>query len=343
MRNVTPAEATVVRSMLAAEPGSERDRILRSGIPPRTFRDVRSRLYDEGWLVDRYLPDPILVQRPFVSFLLAEPYLERMDAVVETWSSDPDVVHIWRAPQGIFAVRLRSTAGTDLPGIRDISDRKAMRRLVSLTTDCRRDPIPIYFDFEAAWSRLHGLNGTLSYPHGWYSRAGREGLGQMSPSARSAFGALVRRPFEIETQGRSPILSAPFFLPRSQRRVLDRGWVSRRVFLDPTKLSNLNGRKVDQLVFVHGALLPGADANQLLDGLISECRMTPFLFAFDETRVLIGSMSPAPPEVHVSGAPRASVSGMLGAHLEGIEVFRESLAQIVAPVCHRYDRSAQGF
>lgn len=342
MRSVTPSEATVIRSLLAAEQVSERDRISRSGIPPRTFRDIRSRLYAEGWLADRYLPDPVLLDRPFVSFLLAEPYLERMGAVVDTWSSDPEVTHLCRSPQGIFAVRLRSKPGTELPGIRDISDGKAMHRLVSMTIDCRRNPIPIYFDFEAAWTRLRGLNGTLSYPHGWSSRIGREGPGEMSPSARSAFGALVRRPFEIEAHGRSPILTAPFFLPPSQRRVLDRGWVSRRVFLEPTKLSNMNGHKVDQLVFLHGTLLPGADANNLLDGLISECRMTPFLYAFDGSRVLIGSMSPAPPDVQGSQAPRASVSGMLRAHLEGIEVFRESLAQISAPIWHRYDRSLQG-
>ena len=327
--------------MLAAQPLSERERIARSGIPPRTFRDVRSRIYAECWLADRYLPEPAVLGCPFVSFLLAEPYVERVDAVMESWAADPRIVHMWRSQHGIFAVGLGTEAKPALPGIAEISDIKAMRRCVTLTMDCRRGPIPVYFDFEAAWSRVVGLSGTLGYPHAWGGASSPPGLSDpraMSPSARLALSALVRRPFDLADQGRSPSLAAPFFLPPSQQRVLNRGWVGRRVFLDPTKLFTTVEPRVEHLVFVHGTLIPGADAQRLLDDLISACRVMPFLYAADDSRVLLGSLSPVP-QVAGTPAPRASISATLGFYLRGIEVFRVPLSALETPLNHRYDRA----
>ncbi len=342
MKNVTPAETAVIRSMLAAQPISERERISRSGIPSRTFRDVRARLYAERWLVDRYLPDPVVVRRPFVSFLLVEPYVERMDAVAEAWVADPTIVHMWRSAQGLVAVRLGNDPRAGLPGPPEVANAKAMRRAFAMTDDVRERPTPIYMDFEASWSRLFGLPGSLSYPQAWPSTTPGprfDQVAQPSPAAWSALEAIVRRPFEIVDQGRNPILTAPFFLPPSQQRVLDRSWVKRRVFLDPTRLADMGAPKVETLVFVHGRLRPGADPRQLLDELLLSCGVTPFLYACDGSKVLMGSLSPAPPELLAKRVPSVSVSRTLGDHLEDIEVFRMPLGTLRTVVNHRYDRT----
>ncbi|MDE1820729.1 MAG: hypothetical protein KGJ23_15300 [Euryarchaeota archaeon] len=340
MRNLTAGEASVVRAMLAALPSSERERIQESGIPPRTFRGIRSRAYEEGWIVDRYLPDPVMVSRPFLTFVLGEPFVERFSAVIESWGADPRVVHFWKGPQYVFVVLATSETNVRVPGVQEVSDVSALRRHSALTVDSRSSGLPVYFDFEGSWGRWAGLTGSLAYPHGWRSSVRSEGdeAAQISPGARSTLAGLVRRPFELEAQGRSAVHAAPFFVPRSQRRAMERGWVQRRVFLDPQKLLQMGGWKVENLAFVQGELLPKSEPLALLHALVDGCRLSPFLFACDGRRLLLGSLAAAGPAPEKPGVPRASVSATLESFLKGIEVFRTPLTGLVTPVNHRYDR-----
>ncbi|MDE1820732.1 MAG: hypothetical protein KGJ23_15310 [Euryarchaeota archaeon] len=338
---MTPAEAAVVRSLLACEDLPERDRIRGSGIPPRTFTDVRGRVLSEGWIVDRYLPQPGLLELPFVTLILAEPFVEHASAVLETWSADPRIVLLWTSPQGLLAVRLGSSPKPSLPGIRDVSDGRALRRQFALTLDTRAAQLPIYFDFEAAWSRAVGLQGSLAYPHGWTSvprEPGATAPRLPSAPARVSVAGLVNRPFEVESSGRPPNLNAPFFLPRSQVRALEQGWVHRRVFLDPVHLSALQAPRIENLVFIHGRMLRGSLPDRLLEELVTRCLVTPYLYASDGTSLILGAVSPLPPSTVSSSAPRTSVSATLGNYLEGIEVTRVPLTSLRAPVNHRYDR-----
>lgn len=346
VRNVSSAEAAVVRSLLSAERTSLRERARRSSIPPRTFTDVQGRVYGEGWLEDRYIPDLEFVRRPFVTFILAEPYIERAAAVAESWQTDPSVVLLLRSPESFFAVVCGSDPKGHFPGTKDVTDAVAMRRSVSLTVDSRGPGIPVYFDFEAAWDRLAGLRGTYGYPHGWRCRsAPSENEGEvhgeasdpapLSASQRSVLASLLRRPFESAEGDRGAGRSSPFFLPRSQLRLLSKGLASYRVFLHPQRIPPFDGHQVERLVYVAGTLRQGEDAQTLLRALVQGSRVTPFLYAYSSSRVVFGALSP----VSASRVgPRDSVSATLEAYLSDIEVQRQSLNALSTVVDHRYDR-----
>ena len=58
MRPLTPAQTLVVGAQLDTSPTSERTRIRRTGLPPRTFETAARRLRESGVVYDRYLPNP---------------------------------------------------------------------------------------------------------------------------------------------------------------------------------------------------------------------------------------------------------------------------------------------
>ncbi len=342
VRNVSSAEALVVRSLLSAQQASVRERARRSGVPPRTYTDVQGRVYSEGWLEDRYLPDLELVQRPFVTFILAEPYIERGASVAESWASDPSVVLLLRSPESIFAVVCGSHPKGRFPGIQDVTDVGAMRRSVSVTVDTRGPGVPVYFDFEAAWVRLAGLRGTYGYPHGLRCRSASTKQGDqpadarlLSASQRSVLAGLLRRPLEPAVVDRAAGRSSPFFLPRSQLRLLGKGNASYRVFLNPQRIPPFEGHQVERLVYVAGSLRQGEDASSLLRALVQGSRVTPFLYAFSSSRVVFGALSPVPSS-HVGA--RDSVSATLEVYLNDIELLRQPLNALTTVVGHRYDR-----
>ena len=68
---------------------------------------------------------------------------------------------------------------------------------------------------------------------------------------------------------------------------------------------------------------------------MSQARATPFLYVYDELRVFLMLLAPAPHSV-VSG--RVSVTSVLSEHLHDIEVVREQIDSIARLVDHRYDR-----
>lgn len=132
---------------------------------------------------------------------------------------------------------------------------------------------------------------------------------------------------------------SPFFAPRSQQRVLERGWGDRRVFLDAFVLPSFHGWKLERIVLAQGELQPGREAPPLLHALVHDCRVAPFLVATDWERVLLGFLSLTPPSGEGTAEPaRSSVSFVLQSFLKGIEVFREPVRGFSSVVNHRYDR-----
>lgn len=342
MRTLTDSEARVIAVLLAARPDRERERLHFVNVPRSTYHAVRRRAYEEGWLRDRYVPHPGPIGRPCVSFLVLRPYADRFPAAVDRVAADPGTVVLWTGAQVALAVlfHAKEAEARRLPTAL-VGERLAPEPLaISVRAD--GPTVPVYFDFEGLWCNLVGLAGTLAYPHGLGGML--DGVDADEPavplSAHQwwATGELLRRPFLAQEQGRGGHLVGPLGLPFSQRRLLQRGWITHRSILDPSRLPPFQGKAADQVVLISGAPRAGARPEALFASLSRESRVFPFLFVVGPERWLLGALggsAPPPPEIRASRRP---VLPALQGCLEGIEIVQEPAAGFHAPVDHRYDR-----
>ncbi len=341
MRALTDAEARVIAVLLAARPDRERDRLRQVGVPRSTYHAVRRRAYEEGWLRDRYVPHPAALGRPFVSVAVFRPFADRQAEFTAAVSEDPGNVFLWSGTQVAIAVFFHGRAA-EFPRLRErVLSRRLAAAHLDMTVPGDAPTVPVYFDFEGLWSHLAGLEGTLAYPHGLGGSLGDEGNGAaqaVSAHQRWAVGELLRRPFVAAEQGRGGHLVGPFGIPFSQRKVLARGWVTHRTFLDPARLPPFRGRAADQVVLVSGTARSGAQPERLFATLTRECRVFPFLLTVGGDRWLLGALGGSSPVSGDAGGARRPVLPTLREYLEGIEILQEPAAGFSTPVDHRYDR-----
>ncbi|MGI0154908.1 MAG: hypothetical protein ACREDE_02065, partial [Thermoplasmata archaeon] len=271
MRALTDSEARVIAVLLAARPDRERERLRQIGIPRSTYHAVRRRAYEEGWLRDRYIPNPVPLGRRFVTFLVARPYADRLSEFTTTVTADEGNTVLWTGTQLAVAVFFHRK-GTDGKRITERlgKDHSAATPLV-ITVPADGPTVPVYFDFEGLWCHLAGLEGTLAYPHGLggpvSDPAEDEEVAPLTAHQAWAIGELLRRPFTAAEQGRGGHLVGPFGLPFSQRRMLAKGWITHRTLLEPARLPPFQGRAADQVVLVSGTPKTGARPEELFSTL----------------------------------------------------------------------------
>lgn len=334
MRSVTEGEAAAVRSLLAGRPVSERERARQSGLETRTFERIRRRAYELEWVFDRYLPHPVRTGLGTAHFVVARPFTDRIEAVQKRWESIPSTVLLWRWPETLLGVFFSSESRDRfLARLGDLGERPETF-VVSSPTDAAH--VPVYFDFEAAWSRLTGQKGTLAYPHPLTSdRGGSQSDGRGEIQDTVGLANLLSRPWR-SGGGKAPLHVSPFFLPKSQQRLLVTGAVQRRTFLDPQKMLPFQGRSFERVAFVQGELL-ATDSEQELFRVLMALKVTPFLFASDGARVLLATFSQSPADLKGPGA-RPNVLATLQTRLRDVRIVRESIQSLSVRVNHRYDR-----
>jgi len=340
VRALTDSEARVIAVMLAARPDRERERLRQVQIPRSTYHAVRRRAYEEGWLRDRYIPHPVPLGRPWVTFLLVRPFADRFPEFVQTVGRDDGNVLLWSGTQlalGVF-FHEKPTEGARL------SDRLEKQRLCApaqpLTVTVDGPSVPVYFDFEGLWCHLAGTAGTLEYPHalgGALPGSDDSTPVPLTKHQQWAIGELVRRPFAAEAQGRGGHLVGPFGLPFSQRKMLMKGWIAHRTLLEPGRVPPYQGRSPSQIVFVSGTPVAGARPEVLFQTLTRECQVFPFLLVVGNDRWLLGALGGDAPAPATDGS-RRPVLPTLRESLQGIEILQEAAASFTAPVDHRYDR-----
>jgi hypothetical protein len=342
VRALTDSEARVIAVLLAARPDHERERLHQVGIPRSTYHAVRRRAYEEGWLRDRYIPHPVPLGRPWVTLLVARPYADRYEGFTQEVSGDPGNVLLWTGSQAAVAAFFHARAADPTRLLERLASQRLAAPPLALTVRADGPSVPVYFDFEGLWGHLAGFEGTLAYPHGLGGASVGEGEDSepvaLTDHQRWALAELLRRPFTATEQGRGGHLVGPFGLPFSQRRLLARGWITHRTFLEPSRLPPYQGKAADQIVLISGTPRAGARAEVLFATLTRESRVYPFLFVVGPTRWLLGALggsAPVPPE---SRAARRPVLPTLREYLEGIEIVQEAAAEFTAPVDHRYDR-----
>ncbi len=340
MRALTEAEAKTVAVFLGSASAPERERLARSGLPRSTYHAARRRAYDEGWLRDRYVPQPERFGFPFAVFVVARPYADRLEELVRTWSADPGLVALWGGPEAVVAVFLGATEDA----AREFGEGRGWRELTSsaspVLADLRGPGVPVYFDFEGLWAHLSGIDGTVAYPRGLGGATAAEDGAPITDHQRWAAGELLARPFGADRAGGR--LVGPLGLPFSQQRLVARGWVNHRVFLDPSRLASYRGSAANLYVFVSGTPNPGMRPEVLFESLVRESRVFPFLYAVGSDRILLGAMGAstpgAGPGASSGGGPRRPVMPTLNASISGIELLQVPATSLPVIVDHRYER-----
>jgi hypothetical protein len=344
VRALTEAEARVIAVLLAARPDRERERLRLVKVPRSTYHAVRRRAYEEGWLRDRYIPHPVPLGVPVVTFLLVRPYADRFEELVRTLAADPGAVVVWTGGQVTLSVLFHGSPTTPRKLVERIVSAKLATPPIGITVRANGPAVPVYFDYEGLWSHLVGLSGTLAYPHGLGggSPPSEEEEAEANPALSShqrwAISELLRRPFVASADGRESHLVGPFGLPFSQRKILQRGWIVHRTILDPTRLPPYGGRAADQVVFLTGTPRSGARPELLFSILTRESQVYPFLFVVGPDRWMLGALGGSGPPPPGAFGTRRPVLPTVQQYLEGIEIVQEPSAGFSARVDHRYDR-----
>jgi hypothetical protein len=345
MRALTDAEARLIRALLAAPGDSEREYLEETKLPRSTYHAVRRRVYDEGWLRIRFAPHPMCFELPVVTIAVAHPFADSSVALMERWSRPESNVVLWGGSGLVFAVYLHRSRDEAQRLANGLVDDAIRPRSFFLTTGTGADTMPVYFDFEGVWSHLAGIPGSSQYPRSLspsFPPGSHGPTGPPSPGLRRAARNLILRPIVADHEGRSGHFLGLLGLTRPERRLLDDGWVFRRVLPDFGVLPPYQDRKADQIVFVRGEILEGRGTAELLKALTEKCRVYPFLLAHDDTTVIVGTVGQSGPLPPAGNGDRPSVLGTLQEYLHRIEVDSEWVAGLTPVVDHRYDRVLGG-
>ena len=248
MRALTDAEARTIAVLLGSAAAPERERLSRSGLRGRLIMPPGPGL--RGRVASRSLrARPDRIGFPFATFLLARPFADRIDELLQRWAGDPGNVLLLGGPAAVVGTFFHPSEKS----ARTMASGKGWSDLASssgaVVADLRQPSVPVYLDFEGLWAHLSGTDGTVAYPRGL--GGGDPGpTGAPDPSTeytshqRWATAELLARPFT--DSGRGSHLVGPLGLPFSQQRLVAKGWVNHRVFLDPSKLSSYRGNAADQ-------------------------------------------------------------------------------------------------
>ncbi len=341
MRALTDAEARLIRALLAAPGESERELLDETRLPRSTYHAVRKRVYDEGWLRTRFVPHPACFDLPLATFALAHPFADSAVDLMERWSRPESNVILWGGASLVFAVYLHRSKDEARRLASSLVDESLRGRSFFLTTATAASEVPVYFDFEGVWSHLAGIPGSSEYPRPLspaYPAGAHVPSGSPSPGLRRAARNLVLRPILADYEGRAGHFLGLLGLTRPEHRLLEDGWVFRRMLPDFRALPPYQDRRADQMVFVRGELLPGKEPARLIRSLTEQCRVYPFLVASDGQSLLVGTVGQSGPMPAASNGGRPSVLGTLQEHLRRIEVDSEWVASLAPVVDHRYDR-----
>ena len=329
MREVSEAEFQTVRAILALPEGPERERIRLSRLAPSTFHVVRNRILAAGWIEERTVPHPGPCGLAGVEVVLAAPSLTEREGVLRAWTADPECSVLWAGVQSLFAVFFRrSTSGREAPGKAFPTEGEG----VAIWADRRTGSIPVFLDYAGSWATFGGDGPPPRYPAGLDLASDPVPI----PAAASTTlfppqGEDAADPRRAWSLGRS--------VPRSARRLLDRGIVRRRSFLLPANVPPLDGRRLGEVLFVSGELRHGANALSLLGQLTSECAVYPLLVASGQGALMLlglGQTDARSPGRHPVPSARSSVSAVVTAHLDRVHVTVEPVESMEELVHHRY-------
>lgn len=341
---LTAAEARVIWGILGQPGGSERDRLGLIRLSPSTYHSIRRRSYTGGWLRDAYIPDPVSFGFSHATFVVARPYAERTREVGSRWAAEPGNVLLWSGTQVVFGVFFSRTEAAATKLRSRVSDSDRVHDAVSVTANLDEAGVPVYFDYSGLWSHLVALPPPGSYPFSLGLPRGDQldesrRLGERDRLRARALSERLGAPSPTGGSGRR------FFgllgLDRHDRQLLESGRIQHRVMLAPEAIPPFEGRRVDQVVWIGGEILPGIDPLSVLAELRQEHHICPFLFTYERGRLLAAFLGQSQPVKREGPSPvpfGQVVRETLSRSLRRIDVSREGVDDLHAPVSHQYER-----
>ncbi|MDE1821704.1 MAG: hypothetical protein KGJ23_14580 [Euryarchaeota archaeon] len=328
MRELTPSEHRTLLAILALPGSTERERIRWSHLPSSTYNVVKRRLYAQGWVEDRWVPQPGPLGFSEVELRLERPFAAERGSLERVQSSDLSRVLLWSGVHGVLSVAFREDAG-DAPG-----GHLGQGRDFVVRARPREGSVPVYFDYSGLWARFAGETIPPEYPRGLDLRPA-PAPDRERAAARRAVGGLGP-PDAEETSHRWTNLLR---LPRSQRRAVVGGLVSARSLPNLARLPPWEGRRLGEVLLVVGRARDRSAPSRLLNALTKDRGVFPFLFAEGHGSVLLAGIGQTsardPGRVPVRSA-RGSVLSTINAHLDQVEVLIEPVEGLRAVVDHRY-------
>lgn len=335
-RPLTLAEIQVVRSILAARQSSERDRIRESELPKRTYEVARKRLLGAGVVVDRWVPDPRTLGFGMVTFDLESGSPISVPACVRERAGWPTSTLVWGFRELFLTVSFWPTASDDRTSAEHAPHANS-RSEVHIRAPLDGDSVAVFFDFEAAWSAVSGIAGSLTYPKGIPTSGkliSEDGSVPTSPRERLWLARVLERSESLDVGDRGGVHLGSALRDLTLRRVINRKLLSRRGFIDPSRPIATPGWELRQIVFVQGRRRSGGSLHALRRTLLEQHRSAPFLFVSDDLQVLMGFLSPAP--ASLVRDPSVSLASTLSSYLDALRVFRCDVDSAKTAVNHDY-------
>jgi hypothetical protein len=342
-RALTEAEALVVAAALGRDGTGLSPSVALDRLPRRTRQTVFQRIYSREWVVDRIIPHPGLFDRAWVTIAVVQPYAERVAACLRGWRAEPGLAHLWASEETILGVFFSSGSAEKNRLEQVCRELGSGRAGFVLSIDTRERVIPVYFDFEAAWSRIVRIAGTVRYPRSLPRTVldyGSTASPALSVRDRERLVEVLGRSSMVRQFGPFQAVSDALSTSLTVRRLIGKGWAEPRSFLDPLTITGAVSGLPERVAFTHGLLLSGATPQSLFRELVERARISPFLFATDGIQAFFAVLSKSG-GIGSGGHgenDRTQVSEVLRNHLQNIAAIREPLADLHAIVNHRYER-----
>jgi hypothetical protein len=199
MRSLSPSEVRVLRTLLVDEYATDLEGDRASDVPRTTFQTVRRRALVSGWIKERYIPSPSAIGVSSVRIRLAQPFADRWREAVQSLRTD-DTVLLWASSETLFSVEFYRERNTR--SARSVPDG-LFRQQWTVDPDVTSGGVPVYFDYEGAWSRWALESEPIAYPRAFSGRL-RAQAGSVPATLRyraEDLRSIVVRPFEY---GSSP-------------------------------------------------------------------------------------------------------------------------------------------
>lgn len=296
------------------------------GIPESTFYAIRRKAYEEGWLIDRYVPNPWATGAVSLECILAKPGASERAALEKEWAESPENVLLWSGLNSVFGVFFRKSP-----------DPKPPSNSFSVGVTRTTGSLPAYFDYSRLWARFLGANLSTGYPRSLAFAPDRE-LKERQTLLRNLL-ALNVPAGPTPTPRRN--WHTPSGLPRSLQRLLDWGVAQSRTFLNAEAVPPYQGRVPSEVVFITGNLKPGSSGGSVLAELNQRCNVSPFLVADNGRAILIVTLGQLMTEAAGRRKVRTTARPVLSTlePLVGdVQVTIERVDGMKKIVDHRYDR-----
>jgi hypothetical protein len=336
LRVLTSAESIAVWHLIARSRRSMGPVDGIPSLPRRTFQTVRRRVYERGWIVDRFVPSPSVFGTGRIVFGLSQPLSDRAAYLIERWRARPETVLLWASDESVFGVFLEPV-GDDHSLVDGLDIDRSSRDHCLIRVSLNRASVPAYFDYEAAWVRATGLPGVIGYPRSVQrdpSISGRINIRTPSLTQRQAVADLANSAAEHSRPPTAGPVASWLNRRSAEEKFMREGWGMFRSFLNPVEVARSVTGFPAWCAFVRGMLLPAARVRELFQALVAEAVVSPFIFATDEQQVLFATLSEGPG--HRRKVDRVPVLAVVRRYLRDIAVVRLPLGSTRIIVDHAY-------